>query len=79
MREVEKVAAHGTYERFVGTDTVPGCDCRPCKKGFRARMAIKNAMTNTAHKTGPREKAPDTYRRQRAAEKAWRDRKRLAS
>jgi hypothetical protein len=42
-------------------------------------MAIKNAMTNTAHKTGPREKAPDGYRRQRAAEKAWRDRKRLAS
>jgi hypothetical protein len=74
VREVEKVAPHGTYERFV-----QGCDCRPCKKGFRARMAIKNAMTNTAHKTGPREKAPDGYRRQRAAEKAWRDRKRLAS
>ena len=29
---------HGTYECCVGTQDIPGCDCKPCTKAWRQRI-----------------------------------------
>lgn len=32
-----KLPNHGTYERFIGSDRFPGCDCKPCNKAAKLR------------------------------------------
>ena len=46
---------HGTYECSVGTQEIPGCDCRPCTAAWKARLEARKSFSYY--------KAPESYRR----------------
>ena len=36
---------HGTFERFLGTETIEGCDCEPCEAAYRFRITARKSFS----------------------------------
>ena len=39
-----KIQHHGTFDCFVGTETIPGCSCKPCERAYRARLTARKSF-----------------------------------
>ena len=44
MMHALKNLRHGTFERCVGTETIPGCSCKPCERAYRARLTARKSF-----------------------------------
>ena len=41
---------HGTYSRYIGSETLPACDCQACKGAFKMRMDFRKSVVNPSAK-----------------------------
>ena len=45
MTTIGKELQHGFYETYIGTQTIPGCDCKPCEAGYKRRLEFQNSLS----------------------------------
>jgi hypothetical protein len=68
-----RLPAHGTYQRFIGSDRFEGCDCPPCTAAWKARQEARRHFTYYERSKSIARITPAERKRHTERMRVWRE------